>query len=287
MPTLAAVADDLYALTPEEFTPARNALARDTKPDDAGLAKDILLLRKPTPAAWLVNALVRHRRDDVEDALALGTSLREAQAELDRDELQRLTVQRRQLVSALARDGAALAGELGHPVSAGVVEEVAQTLQAAMSDAAASEALRSGRLLRPLTASGFDPVDLDGAVAAPGGLAPAPPPRKPATIRDRGEREATEQAERKAAAARQAVKDADRVVDAAEKALDDVDARIRQVDRRRDDLELDLARAEAKVRDLRADLAAVDREGRALGRDRDKAVRTAEAANETATRLRG
>lgn len=280
MAELASITDDLYALTPAEFTPARNALANQTKPADAALAAAIIGLRKPTPAAWVVNQLVRHRRDSIEDALDLGTALREAQQQLDRAELQKLTAQRRQLVSALARDGARLATELGHTVSASVVEEVAQTLTAAMADAAASAAVRTGRLLRPLAASGFDPVDLDGAVAAPGGV--SSPPR-----REKVDRAAADRAAQEAEARRAAIRDADRAVDAAEKALDEIDDRIRTVDRRRDDLELDLARAEAAVRDLRADIAAVDREGRALARDRDKSVRAAEAANDAARRARG
>lgn len=291
MATLAQIADELYGLTPEEFTPTRNALSRDTKATDPELARDIVLLRKPTPAAWLVNALVRHRPEAIDAALALGDSLRAAQEGLDRDELQRLTKERRQVVSALGRDGAALATTLGHPVSAGVVEELSQTVQAAMADAAASAALRSGRLLRPLTASGFDAVDLTDAVAAPDGIAPAPPARRPAASRDPAARAADAATARleaeRLAAAKKAIADADRAVDAAEEALDSVDKQIAKVDRRRDDLELELARAEARVRDLRADLASIDREGRALARDRDRAVRAAEAANDDAASLRG
>lgn len=289
--SLATIVDQLYALTPEEFTPTRNALSRETKAADAELARTIVLLRKPTPAAWLANMLVRHRAESVEAALALGQSLRDAQDELDRQELQRLTKQRRQLVSALARDGAALATELGHPVSAGVIEEVAQTLQAAMTDAAASAALRSGRLLRPLTASGFDPVDLTDAVAAPDGMAPPPARRASSSRNAAASRDPAAVAEARAAADRDAARsrsiaDADGAVDAAETALDDIDKRIGTTDRRRDALELDLARAETAVRDLRADIAAVDREGRTLSRDRDRAVHTAEAANDEARWLR-
>jgi len=122
MATLAQIADDLYGLTPEEFTSRRNALSRETKPADTELARNIVLLRKPTPAAWLINALVRHRADALDQALELGASLREAQESLDSVELKRLSVERRRVVSALARDGASLATELGHPVSASVVD---------------------------------------------------------------------------------------------------------------------------------------------------------------------
>ena len=255
----------LYDLTPEEFTAARNALARDAKGSDAELSKQIAGLRKPTPAAWLANALLRERRDEVEEALELGAELREAQDELDRDELTKLVRQRRALVAALAKQGTELARELGHPVSATVVEELSQTLQAAMTDASAADAFRSGRLVRALATVGFEPVDLEDAVAMPGGVVRAFTPRP----------KADPKAAAALAAEKAAAEKAARALAAAEATLADIDKQIVATDRRRDELELDLARAEARVRDLKADIAAVDRTGRAL--DRDKAQRAVDS----------
>ena len=54
------VAQELYALVPEEFTAARNARAKEAKAaGDAELAAQVQALRKPTAGAWLLNQLVR------------------------------------------------------------------------------------------------------------------------------------------------------------------------------------------------------------------------------------
>ena len=67
---LTAVADELYDLVPDEFTSARNARAKEAKTDDRELADRITQLKKPSPAAWIVNRLVREhapRGNDVPD----------------------------------------------------------------------------------------------------------------------------------------------------------------------------------------------------------------------------
>ncbi|MRG61217.1 hypothetical protein GE115_15285 [Agromyces sp. CFH 90414] len=161
---LARVADELYGLAPDEFTAARNARAKQLKPDDRALAAKIGELRKPSAVAWVVNQLVRHRADELDDLLALGDELRAAQADLDAASLTQLARERRKLVGAMARQAGALADELGHPARGSTLDEVAETLQAALTDAAAAAAVRSGRLVRGLEAVGTE-VDLDGAVA--------------------------------------------------------------------------------------------------------------------------
>jgi len=158
------VADALYALLPDEFTSARNARANQLRADDRALAKAVGELRRPSPAAWLTNQLVRHRADELEELLQLGEQLRAAQADLDAAALTALARERRKVVGALARDAGRLADALGNAVRAPVVDEVAETLQAAMTDASAADAVRSGRLVRALEAVGTE-VDLDGAVA--------------------------------------------------------------------------------------------------------------------------
>ena len=55
---LLEIADDLYALPLADFTPARDALAKEHKADKA-LAASIKGLRKASLAAWVVNLLVR------------------------------------------------------------------------------------------------------------------------------------------------------------------------------------------------------------------------------------
>lgn len=269
MDELADAADDLYTLTPEQFTAARNERAKQL--GDPVLAARVRELRKPSPAAWVVNALVRKRRHEIDEVLELGASLREAQEDLDRAELAALTKQRRQLVTALAKQGAQLAESAGHRVSASVVEEVAQTLQAAMTDAAASDAILTGRLVRSLTAVGFDPVDLDGAVA--GGPAPVRV-AKPAK-RDDAARQALENARGDAAEAERKAADA-------ASARDDVDRRMVRLGQRREQLDDERADLEEQLRAVRADIAAAEREARALDKEHDRATRNADEARAAA-----
>ena len=54
---LLGIADDLYALPLGDFTPARDARAKELKGTD--LAAPVKALKKPSLAAWVVNLLVR------------------------------------------------------------------------------------------------------------------------------------------------------------------------------------------------------------------------------------
>lgn len=272
--SLESVADELYSLVPAEFTAARNSRAKA----DEALATRILALRKPSVAAWMANLLVRHREAELEEALDLGVQLREAQSELDRAELTTLTRQRRQVVAALARQSADLATELGQRVAAGAIEEVAQTIQAAMTDPHAAEALRTGRLVRPLSTVGFEPVDLSGAVSVPPLGTPADratPPRSPRPTRDDTARRALDEARRAAQVAAHRARDA-------ETAVEDIDRRMVRLGQRHDQLAEERDELEEQVRAVKADIASADREARSLDREHDRAAAAADRARSEA-----
>ncbi len=164
---LADIADQLYALPPEQFTAAREQAAKA----DRALAKQIKALRKPTASAHLVNALVRAEPALLDELLELGPALAQAQRDSDGAAVRALGDQRRRLVTAVADRAAQLAGG---PVSAAVRAEVAGTLEAGLAEPASAAAVRSGRLVRALAFAGFGGVDLDGAVAAPSARPKAP-----------------------------------------------------------------------------------------------------------------
>src|SRR3954463_2825334 len=150
------VAQRLYGLLPEEFTSARDLAAREARAaGDRATAKAISSLRRPSQAAWLVNALIRHRPAEVEQLLTLGEALRSAQLGLEGDELRALSRQRQQLIAAVGRQARGLARELGHPVSDDVGQEVEATLGAAMVDPRVAEAVRSGRLTSSTSYAGL------------------------------------------------------------------------------------------------------------------------------------
>ena len=96
---LLSIADELYGLPLSEFTPARDARAKELKGSD--LAGPVKALAKPSTAAWVVNLLVRRETEQVEQVLAVGTALREAQASMSGEEPRSLTRQRRQLTAAV------------------------------------------------------------------------------------------------------------------------------------------------------------------------------------------
>jgi hypothetical protein len=147
------VADELYALPPEEFTAARDDAAKAA--DSADLRKAIKALRKPTVAAHEVNRLARDRAGDLDQLLDLGEQMRAAMGR-DASEVRRLTDERRDLIRRLVDTN----------LTAGVQEDVTATLEAATADPELGAAVRSGRLVKPLRYAGFGTMpDLGDALA--------------------------------------------------------------------------------------------------------------------------
>ena len=167
---LLTIADELYGLTLPDFTPARDARAKELKGADKELSAQVKALKKPSVAAWVVNVLVRHETEQVDQVLAVGVALREAQAGMSGEELRALTRQRRQLTAAVTTQARRLAGDLGTKVTSAVADQVEATLTAAMIDEGCAQAVRSGQLLTALSATGVDEVDLAAAVATPEAL---------------------------------------------------------------------------------------------------------------------
>ncbi|MGN6502976.1 MAG: hypothetical protein ACTHKX_08765 [Pseudolysinimonas sp.] len=165
-----SAASDLYALDLGAFTAERKRLAAGLTGDDRAL---IAGLPKPSAAAWLVNQLVRAEPDAVAAALELGVELRAAQSALDRDALRELTARRRDALRDLADAARRVSADRGRPLSSAIADDVEQTFVAGIADEAAGAAVRSGRLVRALQSIGGEPVDLEGAVAAPGEELPA------------------------------------------------------------------------------------------------------------------
>jgi hypothetical protein len=175
---LETVADELYGLQPAEFTSARDAQATAArKAGDRELAAAIKGLRRPTTSAWLANLLARTRSDQVAELLDMGEALRQAQASLSGDDLRRLSGQRHRVVSALAQEARRAAYEQGERVSDAVQQELEGTLEAALADPRAGEALQAGRLTSALSYSGLGEVDLSSVVSL--GTARKQPAKKP------------------------------------------------------------------------------------------------------------
>jgi hypothetical protein len=184
--TVTEVADELYALTPAQFTAARDERARQVRVagqrDEAAAIKK---LARPTASAWLVNQLARTAPDRMAQLYELGEELQEAQRTLAGDRLRELSAQRRQVISDLLPVAGDLAAQADQPASAAVLGEVRATLEAALADAGARAAVQSGRLTKALAYAGLGEVDLTAALAVPAGprAAPAGPRTVPGASR--------------------------------------------------------------------------------------------------------
>ncbi|MEU3092667.1 hypothetical protein ACWCQ0_30735 [Streptomyces massasporeus] len=201
-----SVADELYALRPEEFTAARaSAVASARTAGDRELAERIRTLRKPSLAAWVSNLLVRGSPGEVEPLLRLGEGLRQAHQDLDGTQLRELSRRQHALIRALSLRARQLAKEAGHPIGEIVQREVENTLHAVLADPEAARTWAGGRLAKPLSAAVGFPATAEGARPR----RPEPPPA-PAPSPSRPGKKESEQRRRRLAQAREDAEVAER-----------------------------------------------------------------------------
>jgi hypothetical protein len=155
-------ASDLYGLPVEEFTKARDQLAKELR--DAGkkeAADEVKSLRKPSVSAWAVNQAVRRRPQETKALVKAGDELRKAQRGVvsgrDPAQLREATTAHRRLVEELTEEARAALEERG-AAAAATVTRVAQTLRAASIDKEASKALTAGTLAEDVEQAGFGPL---------------------------------------------------------------------------------------------------------------------------------
>lgn len=292
--TLESVARPLYEAPPDDFVASRKTLAAEArKAGDAPLARRIAALRKPTRAAWAVNLLLRSDPERVDALLALGEELRDAQEQFAGAELRALASERRTLIGEAVTSVRALADEAGSPLGEPVVDQVTQTLNAALADEAAAAALETGLLVDALSSTGFEPVDLDGKVAVPEARADKPRrrgPRKKAPAKKApAKKAAPPKAEKKSAPpgpdpeevarADAAYEEASRRAADARARAEEARAEVETLKRRRqevrdalDEIETALADARTAESSARKDRAAAERE-ESTARGRVRAVK--------------
>ncbi|MER7251778.1 hypothetical protein [Kribbella sp. NPDC000426] len=274
-------ADALYAASAADFIATRNELAKQLKADGDPVGSTRLkAMRKPTVAAWVTNLVARKAPDELDDLLALGDEFREATADLDGDRLRELTPKRHELLDKLAKEAVRLAGEDGQKISADVGQKLRETLDAALVDPAAGDAVREGRLSSALRHVGFGVVDENGE---PSNVTPLTDERRQAA-RDRRKTQqaetdaAQEAADEKAAAAREEKEreEAERAkarqaFEEAVAAAQEAEAKVEDLDTQLDNAREALAEAQALVHRLGADLD----EARRTARDAQKESREA------------
>jgi hypothetical protein len=206
--------DQLFSRPSEEFIAARDELAKRLKAEGRSEeAGEVKALRRPTVAAWAANQVARQRPEEVAELLAAGAELHKAQRKAlsgvkgggFREAMER----RRKALVALVKSAEEVLREAGKG-SAGTVDVLQPTFEAASVDAQAGKALKAGRLERELAApSGFGGATGLEVVAAPAEKPPARGKKKAEDEAVRAEQEAVrreaKELERQAAEARRKV----------------------------------------------------------------------------------
>lgn len=293
MDELTAIADALYAGSPDDFTDARNRAAKDLA--DKDVAARVKKLKKPSVAAWAVNVLVRRESEQIDSVLGLAGQLRAAAEALDGDELRALTRQRRQLTAALATTARSLARDAGVRLTGAVVDQVEGMLTAAMLDEVAAQVVRTGRVVTAFTSTGVSDLDVASVVAVPESLDVQATPVT-------GEDEEAEPVAlhvvpdggAKLAAAEDALEEATEHVTAAERELAEAEAVIEELNARRLQLQGDADELRRRLAAIEEDVDQVDEDLEEAEETRDDAqvvlteARSAQAsAEEDVARLRG
>ena len=282
---LDSLADELYALPPDQFVDARAAVVAAAR--DAGAASSaatLAKLRKPTVTAYLANQVVRAEPDLVAGVIAVGPAMREATLAGDAAALRDLGRHRASLLADLVGRARSVAEENDVRFSATNQRELEATFTAAAVDEDAAAALLTGRLTGPLESAGLG-FDLGGVPpsrptstvgASPAGPAPSAADRRAAERAEaaQAERErAVVEAEQALAEARLQDADAESALAEAQQAFDEAQAAEAEAAEA-------LRVAKAGVSDARADLTAAKADATATGR----AVAAALAALERASR---
>jgi hypothetical protein len=280
---LETAANELYALSPDDFIERRQQLVAEARQArDRQLATEIGRLRRPTRSAWLVNLLARQEPEAVTALLELGGALQDAQQRMAGDELRQLSAERRKTVDALARRAVELGTEHGYSVPEGAKQEVGQTLQTALGDPEIAELLQAGRLMQAVTYGGFGPTDLASALGAslPAKVPsqPAKPaPTEPAPALDpkrrREAEKAAKEARERAAASHEAAESAEAEAEAATQRADELADQV-------ESLRSQLRQAEVAEREAREAARAARKHYQELRQAAASAEQTATAADQ-------
>ncbi|MEP9394247.1 hypothetical protein ABLE92_16615 [Gordonia sp. VNQ95] len=281
------IADELYGLTPADFTARRNVYAKGARQrGDRDLAATITALRRPTQSAWILNQWIRRHPDGIDAIVELGTALREAQRRGALGRLRDLADRRRHVIVDAAAGIGEVAADLGARMSPATEREITQTLRAAIADEATARLLGRGRLVVAAEYSGFGPA---GIVAVPDA-----PTEDPADQANAGADDATEAAEietrrrhaeaelRRAESRRD---DAQQAVSDAAESVSAAAAEVGTLTDETDRLRAELARAEQELGFARRRHSTADDAATAAAGELRSAERAVAAAREVLDRL--
>lgn len=141
--------DRLYQLTPDEFTAARNALAKEAGADAPSIRK----LQKPPVPAWAVNQLFWRRRDVYDGLIGAASELRQAHTSVlsgRQGDVRTAAKIHEEALDAALKETLSILQEDGHPATDATKQAIVTTLRALPADEP------PGRLTRTLQPGGFE-----------------------------------------------------------------------------------------------------------------------------------
>jgi hypothetical protein len=150
--------DQLYQAPADAFVAARNALSdRLRKAGDKASAARVKTLKRPTPAAWLLNQVWFRYAELFEQARAATQRLRELHQRGGHDmrELSAANDAQRRAMNMVLDAAKSCGQEAGLAVEAALQRKLFTTLQAWLAGGAGE---RPGRMAQEVEASGFDAV---------------------------------------------------------------------------------------------------------------------------------
>ena len=244
--------DRLYQLPLDQFTPSRNALAKEVGPR----AAEIKRLEKPSAAAWAVNQLFWRERPIYDELIEASQQLRAAYREQlagTSPDVRGAEATHRAAVKRATQRARAIIEAEGSTASDGVMVAVRETLDILPS------AVPPGRLTKPLKRTGFEALEGFIITAKP---RPAPTrfePRVAESARSKPtdtEKRAREAAQRDREMTRERLRFAEAAEREAEAALDRVRRAGERAQRTIERVQREFDEVSRNAKDLQKELAA-------------------------------
>ena len=242
----------LYRLPPEEFTAARDALARRLRSaSERDKADEVRKLRRPNVPAWAVNQIAQGQPELIDEVLATGNELRDAMEIGDGRLLREAERATRQATDAVVEEAERLLAGAGHGVTDDVRSRLAATLRAAIVDPEVAAQVQGGMLERDLELPGFG-LDTPVPAAPKPAKARAPRPKRSEGEDERRERQARqEQGEQEEQERREERRRREEARRAAKRRVAELESEVKRLGRQAERLATVAERAEEEARRAR------------------------------------
>lgn len=241
--------DALYQLPLDEFTAARNTLAKET--GDAAIKK----LEKPTLPAWAVNQLYWHERKVWDEVIKTSTQVRTAYKQMLGGKNADVRAAETFHAEAMRKAKDAIRRILeaaGHASSDAVMTPVTETLDALPTTD------EPGRLTRPLRRTGFEALQGVTITTPPRPMVPKPEPKKAGVEENDKERRKRDAEQQELAMNKERLRFAEAAEREAEAAVDKARRAVERTEKTRERIEKELAEASAAEKAARKELDAAE-----------------------------